>query len=152
MKKQKKISVINQQMSFDNINIITFEGVANTDRENCVPSCITTGTYKTFLGIVTDINYIGDTISDKNVMSISGKIVHNIIRFTTHGDYLFTIDTTIEHLTTANENKLYEVGQDILYDGTIIDDTILLTNKIKKSCIGTITKIVDENTLAIFKT
>ena len=149
--KTDKINAINQQLSFEKINIITFEEVTNTNRENCVPSCITTGTYKTFLGIVTDINYIGDTISDKNVISISGKVIHNIIRFATHGDYLFTIDTTIEHLTTANESKLYEVGQDILYDGTIIDDDTPLTYKIKTSYIGTITKIIDENTLALFK-
>ena len=97
----------------------------STDSTDCICSCITTGTSKTFAGVIT---------------SIDAK--QNSITFATHGDYLFKV----------NDSSKYNVGDTICYDGSVIDVNTTPTIAIQQSIIGKVSSIVDSTTLAIFKT
>ena len=96
-----------------------------TDSIDCICSCITTGNSKTFAGIITSI----DT-------------ENNSITFATHGDYLFKVD----------DSTKYNIGDTICYDGSVIVDNTIPTIAIQQSIIGKVSSIVDDKTLAIFKT
>ena len=62
------------------------------------------------------------------------------ITFASHGDFMFNVD----------DSSSYEVGDVVLYDGRILDENVTLTLKLQKSIVGTISGIIDENTVAIF--
>ena len=49
--------------------------------------------------------------------------------------------------------KLYEIGDEIMYDGRIIDPEHPLTRKLEKMIVGTITCIPEDNTdyVSVFK-
>ena len=97
----------------------------STDSTDCICSCITHGTSKTFAGIITSID-------SKN----------KSITFATHGDYLFKV---------SNSSK-YNIGDTICYDGSVIDVNTTPTIAIQQSIIGKVSSIIDSTTLAIFKT
>ena len=95
-----------------------------SDRTDCICSVISTGNYKSFVGVVTSID-------EKN----------NSLTFGTHGDFMFNVD----------DASLYEVGDVVLYDGRILDDNVTPTLKLQRSIVGTISAIIDEHTVAIFR-
>ena len=97
----------------------------SSDTTDCICSCITHGTSKTFIGVIT---------------SIDAK--QNSITFATHGDYLFKV---------SNSSK-YNIGDAICYDGSVIDVNTIPTIAIQQSIIGKVSSIVDDKTLAVFKT
>lgn len=85
---------------------------------------MTTGTSKTYAGIIT---------------SIDAK--HNSIIFATHGDYMFKVD----------DSSRYSVGDVLAYDGSIVDEDTTMTLSMQRSIIGQVSAIIDGTTLAIFK-
>ena len=97
----------------------------STDSTDCICSCITTGTSKTFAGVIT---------------SIDAK--QNSITFATHGDYLFKV----------NDSSKYNVGDTICYDGSVITENTIPTIAISQSIIGRVSSIIDSTTLSVFKT
>ena len=98
---------------------------SSTDSIDCICSCRTTGNSKTFVGIITSID-----------------IENNSITFATHGDYWFK----------ANDSSKYNIGDTICYDGSIIDEHTVSTIAIQQSIIGKVSSIIDESTVAVFKT
>lgn len=94
------------------------------DTTNCICSVKSNGTWKEFVGVITEID-----------------AENNCITFATHGDYLFY---------TENSSQ-YQIGNVALYDGTILGEDDSLTIKIQQSIIGKVSAIIDEHHLAIFK-
>ena len=97
----------------------------NNDREDCICSVMINGNEKNYVGVVVDVD-------EKN----------NSVTFATHGDFMFNVD----------DSNNYEVGDVVLYDGRILDENVTLTLKLQRSIVGTISGIIDENTVAIFRT
>ena len=54
---------------------------------------------------------------------------------------------------SKDANKPYEIGDEIMYDGRIIDPEHPLTRKLEKMIVGTITCIPEDNTdyVSVFK-
>ena len=50
-----------------------------------------------------------------------------------------------------DDTSKYKIGDTVLYDGSIIDDDVPITNKIIKSTIGSITGIINEHYVSDFK-
>ena len=96
----------------------------NEDTEDCICSVILNGTHKTFVGVITRID------EEKRC-----------ITFATHGDFLFYVD----------DSSSYEIGDVVLYDGSILDEDATLTLKLQQSIVGKVSAVIDENTLVIFK-
>ena len=94
------------------------------DTTDCICSVKASGTYKEFVGIVTEID-----------------VENNCLTFATHGDFLFNVDDTAQ----------YQVGDVICYDGTVLKDDDAITLKVQQSIIGKVSTKINENTLAIFK-
>ena len=63
------------------------------------------------------------------------------IDYASHGDYYLHVE----------EASKYAVGDLITYNGTIISPDTPLTNKLTKIIIGTVTGIINDNTIAVFK-
>ena len=106
-----------------------------------------------FIGIITAI-YPANTPLKINEFNSYIKIDNDTIDFTTHGDYIFKVNNnTIEHQSTSGGNKVYEIGDEILYDGRIIDPDQSLTRKLENMIIGKITYIPEDNTdyVSVFK-
>ena len=82
------------------------------------------GTEKNYVGVIVEVD-------EKN----------NSVKFATHGDFMFNVD----------DSNNYEVGDVVLYDGRILDENVILTLKLQRSIVGTISGIIDENTVAIFR-
>jgi len=107
-----------------------------------------------FIGIITAIYPANTPLKINEITSNYIKINNNTIDFATHGDYIFKVDNnTIEHQTTSESMKLYEVGDEILYDGRIIDPEQPLPRKIEKMIAGIITYIPENKTdyISVFK-
>ena len=51
----------------------------------------------------------------------------------------------------VDDSNKYKIGDTVLYDGSIIDDDVPITNKIIKSTIGSITGIINEHYVSVFK-
>ena len=66
---------------------------------------------------------------------------HNLIRFASHGDYLFRVD----------DERLYKVGDELLYNGIIVDEDVTITSKIRRMTVGIVTGIIGEGLVAVFK-
>ena len=98
---------------------------APNDSTDCICSCITTGTSKTFAGVITSID-----------------VEKNSITFATHGDYLFKV----------NDSSKYNVGDTICYDGSVMAENTVPTIAISQSIIGRVSSIIDSTTLSVFKT
>lgn len=94
------------------------------DTTDCICSVKSAGTWKEFVGVITEID------TEKNC-----------ITFATHGDYLFYTDDSTQ----------YSIGDVVLYDGTILSEDDVFTIKIQQSIIGKVSAIVDEHHLALFK-
>ncbi len=125
--------------------IVNDEFIASTDEDytDCVPGCTVSGTYKTFLGICVK-KYAANTRKLNGVgLSRYIEFTQNCIEFATHGDYLFK---------TATPHSEVTVGDTIMYDGSVVNDEQPMTNRVSKSIVGTVTKIFNSTTFAVFKT
>ena len=109
---------------FKNNGDYTFSETTMKDSSDCIPSVKILGTWREFIGICTEV----DT-------------EHNLIRFASHGDYLFRVD----------DEKLYQVGDELLYNGIIVGEDVTITAKIRRMTVGIITGIIGEGLVAVFK-
>ena len=94
------------------------------DTEDCICSVLSSGTYKTYVGIITQIDEANKSIT-----------------FATHGDYLFTVD----------DSSIYSIGDTVCYDGSVVLDNTISTVQIQSSIIGKVSSIVDGTHIAVFK-
>ena len=128
-------------MSGEVYNLKNGNYTKETNTIDCIPSVKSTGTYKEFLGIVVNKHKSGDKVTIGDVVKYDVEINQETVDFATHGDYYFRVD---------DSNK-YKIGDTVLYDGSIIDDDVPITNKIIKSTIGSITGIINEHYVSVFK-
>ena len=128
-------------MSGEVYNLIDGKYINETDSVDCIPSVKSTGTYKEFLGIIVNKHKTGEKVTIGNVIKTDVIINQDTIDFATHGDFYFSV----------NDSSIYSIGDTILYDGTIVDDELPITNKIIKSTIGSVTGIINEKCISIFK-
>ncbi|KAK8853608.1 hypothetical protein M9Y10_017169 [Tritrichomonas musculus] len=99
------------------------------DSTDCICSVKTIGSWKEYIGICVQID-------QKN----------NCISFATHGDYLVKVD----------DSSCYSVGDEVFIDNTdnklkILSGETAITSKIKRMTVGVITSIINDRTLAVFK-
>ena len=81
--------------------------------------------YRLFLGICSSINEENNTIEYMN-----------------QGCYYFKV----------NNSNNYKIGNTLLYNGEIIDDSkVFITREIERQIIGIITGIIDDNYVSVFK-
>lgn len=104
---------------------------------DCVPVVKSTGDFKTFVGVCTEVNA---TFKDKNTVVINGN-VYAYTRYATHGDFQF-------HVSNSHE---YQIGDLIKYDGSTVDYDANMTYKENKSIVGVITGIINPTTVAVFR-
>ena len=128
-------------MSGEVYNLKNGNYTKETNTIDCIPSVKSSGTYKEFLGIVVNKHKSGDKVKIGDVMKKDVIINQDTIDFATHGDYYFRVD----------DSSKYKTGDTVLYDGSIIDDDIPITNKIIKTTIGSITGIINEHYVSVFK-
>jgi len=106
-----------------------------------------------FIGICTSIIPANTVYTINKYMN--NQIIFDIdtIDFATHGDYVFKIKNNIEHNLTSGESRKYQIGDEILYDGTIIDQNYPITRLQENNSVGIITYIPDDNTdyVSVFK-
>ena len=95
------------------------------DRQDCICSVMIEGNEKNYVGVIVEVD-------EKN----------KSVTFATHGDFMFNVD----------DSNSYEVGDVVLYDGRILDYNVTLTLNLQRSIVGTISGIIDENTVAVFRT
>lgn len=115
--------------------------VEETTSTDCISSVKSTGTYKEFLGIVVNKHKNGDKVTIGDVVKYDVEINQETVDFATHGDYYFRVD----------DSSKYKIGDTVLYDGSIVDDDVPITNKIIKSTIGSITGIINEHYVSVLK-
>ena len=86
---------------------------------------------------------------------MNNQVIFDIdtIDFATHGDYIFKVKNVIEHKVTSGGSRLYQIGDEILYDGTIIDQNYPITRLQENNSVGVITFIPEDNTdyVSVFK-
>ena len=120
--------------------------------QNIIPS---NNPYNKFIGVVIKINHKENIYKTSiNGIVIETKLNIDTIDFATHGDFIFKVnDNTIEHQTTSGNMKVYEIGDEILYDGRIIDYDQPISRKLENSIVGKITYIPSDNInyLSVFK-
>ena len=138
----------------------------STDSIDCIPSVKTTGTWKEYLGICTHIlpkskennqsnineNHDENENKDLNQNSNKNEILcqnYDEIKFASHGDYMIKVSNSSEfivgdiiYLNENNEGKL---------EFKVLTGDVVLTAKINKLIVGTVTGIIDETTLSLFK-
>ena len=125
-------------------HVYMYEGgiyVEETTSTDCISSVKSTGTYKEFLSIVVNKHKSGDKVTIGDVVKYDVEINQETVDFATHGDYYFRVD----------DSSKYKIGDTVLYDGSIVDDDVPITNKIIKSTIGSITGIINEHYVSVFK-
>ena len=66
---------------------------------------------------------------------------NNMVEFATHGDFYFTVD---------NSDK-YKIGDTILYDGRILNDDMVINNKMIRMTVGVVSAKINATTLAVFR-
>ena len=108
--------------------------ITSTD---CVPIVKATGEWNTFAGICTEVDA---SYNNKTSMKYKGKD-HAFIRFATHGDFQMAVD----------DSSKYKVGDLITYDGSIVDTSAPLDYKTMMSIVGTVSAIVKNNSVAVFR-
>ena len=91
---------------------------------DCICGVKTSGTWKEYVGVVTNV--------DK---------VNNMVEFATHGDFYFTVD----------DSSKYKIGDTILYDGRILNDDMMINNKMIRMTVGVISAKINATTLAVFR-
>ena len=108
--------------------------VSSTD---CVPIVKASGDWNTFAGICTEVDcdYYG-----KTTQKYKGK-EHAFIRFATHGDFQMAVD----------DSSKYKVGDLIKYNGEIVNTDDVVDYKTMMSIVGSITAIVNDTSIAVFR-
>ena len=91
---------------------------------DCICGVKTSGSYKEYVGVVTNVD-----------------IKNNMVEFATHGDFYFTVD---------NSDK-YKIGDTILYDGRILNDDMVINNKMIRMTVGVVSAKINDTTLAVFR-
>ena len=108
--------------------------ISSTD---CVPLVKSTGDWKTFAGICTEVD-----VSYKNKTT---KYYRNnkcaFIRFATHGDFEMSVE----------DGSKYKVGDLITFDGGIVNTDEIPTFKVQQSIVGSVTSIIDDSTVSVFR-
>ena len=89
---------------------------------------------KKYCGVVTRIYEIGDDLDGL-------RFQQKCYKFASHGDCMLKV----------NDSSIYHVGDTVLSDLSILGDDSMITN-LKISCtVGKVSKIINQNYLAIFK-
>ena len=114
----------------------------DTTPTNCIPSVKSSGSYKEFIGIVTAKHYAREEIMIGDVVKSSVVLNQDTIDFASHGDFYFRV----------NDSSIYNTGDTVLYDGTILDDETVMTAKINKMIVGKVTGIINDHMIAVFRT
>ena len=108
--------------------------ISSTD---CVPIVKASGDWSTFAGICTEVD-----VPYYNKATIKYKgIEHAFIRFATHGDFQMAVD----------DSSKYKVGDIITYEGNIINPNDNIDYKTMRSIVGSVSAIVKNNSIAIFR-
>ena len=104
---------------------------------DCVPIVKTTGDWTQFVGICTevDVSYYGRTSQKYK------GVEHAYIRFATHGDFQMAVE----------DSSKYKIGDLITYDSSIVDTSAPLDYKTMFSIVGSVSAIVKNNSVAIFR-
>ena len=108
--------------------------ISSTD---CVPIVKADGDWNTFAGICTEVDapYYG-----KTKQKYKGK-EHVYIRFATHGDFQMAVD----------DNSKYKIGDLVKYDGEIVNPEDPIDYKTMMSIVGSVTALVENNSIAVFR-
>ena len=133
------------------INIKTGKVSDVKDSTDCVPIIKSIGTYKDFIGICTEVDAsvsFSDSFSSglksrtttRTTTKLNGE-VYAYTRFASHGDFLFSV----------KDSDMYKIGDTVDFSGNIIDEYAPLTNKVRRSIVGVITKIINKETVSVFK-
>ena len=104
---------------------------------DCVPIVKASGDWSTFAGICTEVDV---PYYNKTTMKYKG-VQHAFIRFATHGDFQMAVD----------DSSKYKVGDIITFDGNIINPEDNVNYKTMKSIVGSVSAIVKNNSIAIFR-
>ena len=117
--------------------------VNSTNSTNCISEVKPQGSPSEFIGIL--VSYV-DT--NGNHLHNLNTEEHNIraLLFASHGDFHVHVP-----LSEANDNIKYKPGDTLLLDGSVLSPSTTLTAKIKQSIIGTVTSVIDSNTVAVFR-
>lgn len=126
----------------------------STDSIDCIPSVKTSGTWREYLGICTHIlpkskennqSNINENHDENEILSRScGEI-----KFASHGDYMIKVSNSSE-FKIGDIIYLNENGEGKL-EFKVLTEDVVLTAKINKLTIGTVTGIINETTLSVFK-
>ena len=138
----------------DYYNHFCYEEIIDNLQNNsidCVPKVQTTDNGK-FIGIITGIYDTNEPYIEKTINASANLYINcPTVQVSTHGDYIFKVDNnTLEHQTTSGSMKRYEIGDELLYDGRIIDPEQPLLRKYESMIIGKITCIPTNNTNYVF--
>jgi len=106
---------------------------------NCVP-IVTSERVGVYAGIVTTSFKPGVCDSHSGSLVTAHVINEPTIDFATHGDFL----------VTRSYFKEGKVGDTLLCDGSVLDDDVVITNKIHKSIVGVISAVYKQ-WYAVFK-
>ena len=113
----------------------------NVEPNNCCPKimkCISKT--KRYIGVVIQIINEDDEIEHGTIMKETIKLARKCYRFASHGDCLLRV----------SDSSVYNVGDTILSDLSILDDDTPITGLIMSCIIGKVTRIIDDNRVAIF--
>ena len=119
--------------------------VNSTNSTNCISEVKPQGSPSEYVGIlVAYVNVDGNHLRNLNANTSR----HNIraLLFASHGDFHVHIP-----LSDVNDNIKYKPGDTLLLDSSVLSPSTPLTAKIKQSIIGTVTSVIDSNTLAVFR-
>lgn len=112
------------------VNGYSFTETTTYTTQNYIPSVKTTGTYQEYVGIIKKIYLIGDLLKYGTILINEMPLLQNAVELITNGNYTVYIGS-----------KVCEVGDEITYDGDVIDDTLPLTNTVKRKSAGVVTHL-----------
>ena len=117
--------------------------VNSTNSTNCISEVKPQGSPSEYVGIlVAYVDVDGNHLRNLNAEK------HNIraLLFASHGDFHVHVP-----LSESNSSTSYKAGDTLLLDGSVLSPSTPLTAKIKQSIIGTVTSVIDSNTIAMFR-
>lgn len=114
------------------INGYSFTETDTYTVQNYIPSVKTTGTYKEYLGTIKKIYLTGDLLKYGTILINEMPLLQDAIELITNGNYTVYIG-----------EKTCDVGDEITYEGDVIDNTIPLTNVIKRKSVGVVTHVFE---------
>lgn len=119
--------------------------VNSTNSTNCISEVKPQGSPSEYVGIL--VAYVDADGNHSRTLNTDTE-KHNIraLLFASHGDFHVHVP-----LSDANTSTSYKTGDTLLIDGSVLSPSTPLTAKIKQSIIGTVTSVIDSNTLAVFR-